>query len=175
LITGQEASRKGQTKRKRGEDTRSKSSAGRVLEWKVGPDPEENMVQAASTLNTFAGLNASSFLEVTNTLNTTKNKVVELETELKGVKEKFTIDVQEDVKAVEGLNSEKMNKSLQAQRDQMNIEFEKWMKIQWDTHRNELEVEKKKLNTTLEKTRASTCTMESIKAQALELSEKLAT
>jgi hypothetical protein len=60
-------------KRKRGEDTKSKSYAGRILEWKVGPDPEENMVQAASTLNTFAGLNASSVLEVTNALNIARN------------------------------------------------------------------------------------------------------
>jgi galactokinase/mevalonate kinase-like predicted kinase len=68
-----------------------------------------------------------------------------------------------------------MNRSLQAQRDQMNVEFEKRMKIQWDTHRNELEVEKQKLKTTIEETRASTCTVESIKAHALALSEELVT
>jgi hypothetical protein len=31
-------------KRKRGEDTRSKSFARRILEWKAGPDPKENVV-----------------------------------------------------------------------------------------------------------------------------------
>jgi hypothetical protein len=58
-----------------------------------------------------------------------------------------------------------MNKSLQAQRDQMNAKFEKRMKIQWDTHNNKLEEKKQKLKTTIEETRASTCTVESIKAQ----------
>jgi hypothetical protein len=33
-------------KRKRGEDTRLNSSEGRVLEWKVRPEIEENVVQA---------------------------------------------------------------------------------------------------------------------------------
>jgi hypothetical protein len=54
--------------RKRGEDTQSKSYMGMVLEWKVGHDPEENVVQATSALNTFAGINASSVIEVTTTL-----------------------------------------------------------------------------------------------------------
>jgi hypothetical protein len=57
-------------KRKRGESTKSRSSTGRVVEWKVGPDPEENVVQATSSLHAFAGLNASYVLEVTNTLGT---------------------------------------------------------------------------------------------------------
>jgi hypothetical protein len=34
------------TKIKRGEDSKSKSHAGRILEWKVSPDPKENIVQA---------------------------------------------------------------------------------------------------------------------------------
>jgi hypothetical protein len=55
-------------KRKRGEATKSKSSAGRVVEWKVGPDPEENVVQESSSLHDFTGLNASSVLEVTKFL-----------------------------------------------------------------------------------------------------------
>jgi hypothetical protein len=92
---------------------------------------------------------------------------------LKGVKDQFTIDIQEVVKAVEGLNSGKINGSLQAQRDHLNEEFEKRMQILWDTHRNELEVERHKLNTTLENTRASTCTVESIKAQALASNKKI--
>jgi len=58
---------------KRGEDTKSKSYAGRILEWKVGPNPEENVVQAALALNTFTGLNASSVLEVTNALNISRS------------------------------------------------------------------------------------------------------
>jgi hypothetical protein len=59
-------------KRKRGESNKSRSSVGRVVEWKVGPDPEENVVQAASTLHDFIGLNASSILEVTNALSMAK-------------------------------------------------------------------------------------------------------
>jgi hypothetical protein len=75
------------------------------------------VVQAASALNAFSRLNASSILEVTNALNISKNKVVDMEIELKGVKDKSAIDVREAVKATEGLNSEKMNRTLQAQRD----------------------------------------------------------
>jgi hypothetical protein len=134
------------SKRKRGEDSKSKSHAGRILEWKVGPDPEENAVQAASTLNTFAGLNASSVLEVTNALNTARTWVTELEIELKDVRDQFDIDVQEFVMHTEILNSGKISGSLQAQRDNMNEEFEKRMKILRDTHREELEVEKHKLS-----------------------------
>ena len=54
----------------------------------------------------------------------------------------------------------------------MNVEFEKRMKIQHDTHINELVVENMKLNKTIEEIKASTFTEESIKAQVLELSEE---
>jgi len=54
---------------KRGEDSKSKSHAGRTLEWKVNPDIEENAVQVASALNAFVGLNTSSIMEVNNALN----------------------------------------------------------------------------------------------------------
>jgi hypothetical protein len=110
-------------KRKRGEYTRSKSSIERVSEWKVGPDPEEKIVQVAFTLNTFAGPNASSVLEVTNSIKIFKNKLFELEMELKYIKENLTIDVQKSTKSIESLNIEKMNIALQAQRDQMNAKF----------------------------------------------------
>jgi hypothetical protein len=66
-----------------------------------------------------------------------------------------------------------MNKYLQAQRDHINVDFEKWMKIQRDTHKKKLELEKKKLKTTIEKTRASMCIVESIKVEVLSLSEEL--
>jgi len=99
--------KKRSTNRKRGEDTRSKSSAKRVVEWKAGPDPEENVVQATSALHAFAGLNASSLLEVISALNTAKNMVIELETELRDVKDKLTIDFQKATKAVEILNTKK--------------------------------------------------------------------
>ena len=49
------------------------------------------------------------------------------------------------------------------------------MKIQQETHDNELEAEKKKLKETIEETKASTCTVESIKTKALVLSEELTT
>jgi hypothetical protein len=54
---------------KRGKDSKSKSYAGRTLEWKVNPNIEENVVQVASALNAFVGLNASSIMEVNNALN----------------------------------------------------------------------------------------------------------
>jgi hypothetical protein len=161
------------TKRKRGEDFKSKSHVGRILEWKVGPDPEENAVQEASVLNTFAGLNASSVLEVTNSLNISRTRVIEMETELKDVKDQFNIDVQEAASVAESINSGKINGSLQAQRDHLNEEFEKRMKILWDTHRDDLEVEKHKLSVSLENTITSTGTVESIKAQVLVFTEDL--
>jgi hypothetical protein len=49
------------------------------VEWKVGPGPEENVVQEDSSLHEFAGLNDSSVIEVTNALNTTRTRITELE------------------------------------------------------------------------------------------------
>jgi hypothetical protein len=40
-------------KRKRGESTNTQSSIGRVIEWKAGPDPEDNAIQETSTLHAF--------------------------------------------------------------------------------------------------------------------------
>jgi hypothetical protein len=60
---------------------------------KLGNDIEENAVQESSSLNAFTWINAPSILEVTNSLKTTKNIVVELETEMKYIKDKITIDV----------------------------------------------------------------------------------
>jgi hypothetical protein len=93
---------------------------------------------------------------------------------LKCVKDKLTIDFQEVVNIAESINSCKINASLQAQRDHLNEEFEERIQILWDTHGNELEVERYKLNSSLENTRASKCTLESIKAQALAINEDLA-
>jgi hypothetical protein len=53
------------------------------VEWKFGLDPEENVIQEASSLHAFAGLNASLILEVTTSLSEAKTRIVELETELK--------------------------------------------------------------------------------------------
>jgi hypothetical protein len=160
-------------KRKRGEDSKSKSHARRTLEWKVGPDPKENSIQLASTLNDFPGLNASYVLQVRNSLNTTGARVTELEIELKDLRDQFNIDVWEVVSAVESLNSGKISASLQAQRYNMNQEFENRMKILRDTHKEELEVEKHKLSVFQENTSASMGTMESIKYQALAIIEVL--
>jgi hypothetical protein len=52
------------TKSKIIEDMRSKLYVGMVVEWKVGIDPKENVVQATSSLNAFAGINVSSVLNV---------------------------------------------------------------------------------------------------------------
>jgi ABC-type phosphate transport system auxiliary subunit len=128
-------------KRKRGEDTRSKSSAGRVVEWKARPDPEENIVQEASALHTFAGLNASSILEVTNALNTAKTRVTELEAELRDVEDMLTSKFENAARVADTLNTKNLNRALQEQRDQMNAEFEIRIKTQWDTHNNELDEE----------------------------------
>jgi uncharacterized DUF497 family protein len=51
--------------------------------------------------------------------------------------------------------------------------FENRMKILWDTHKDELELEKHKLIFALENTSASSGTAESIKSQALVVSEDL--
>jgi hypothetical protein len=88
-------------KRKRGEANKSRSSVGRVVEWKVGPDPEENVVQEASSLHAFTGLNASSILEVTNALSMAKTRITELETKLKNVKYELTSEFEKTMKVVD--------------------------------------------------------------------------
>jgi len=88
---------------KRGEESKSKSHAERILEWKVGPNLEENTVQATATLNAFVGLNASFVVEVNNSLNIARTQVIELKIELKDVKDQFDVDVQEVVSVVESL------------------------------------------------------------------------
>jgi hypothetical protein len=56
------------TKRKReGTDT-SHGKAERVIKWKAGPDPKDNAIQAASTLNAFAGENVMLVYEVAEAL-----------------------------------------------------------------------------------------------------------
>jgi hypothetical protein len=40
---------KSSNKRKRGEFAKSRSSTRRVVEWKVGPDPEENSIHTTSS------------------------------------------------------------------------------------------------------------------------------
>jgi hypothetical protein len=70
-------------KRKRGESSKSRSFIGIVVEWKVGPDLEENDIQTTSTIHAFAGLNSSSFLEVTISLRVARTRINELKTELK--------------------------------------------------------------------------------------------
>jgi hypothetical protein len=77
------------------------------------------------------------------------------------------------MKVVDALNTEKLNKALQIQRDEMNVEFEKKIQNQWDTHDRELEFERQRLKKYLEENRASTFTVEIVKAQALEINEKL--
>jgi len=42
-------------KRKMGEYMKSILSTGRVVEWKVGPDLEENVIQATFALHAFLG------------------------------------------------------------------------------------------------------------------------
>jgi hypothetical protein len=84
---------------------RSKSFARRVVEWKAGHYPEENVLQVASALHDFVGINSSYVLEVTSTLNTPKNRFIELEIELRNVKDKFTIDSHKAVKVVDSLNT----------------------------------------------------------------------
>jgi hypothetical protein len=185
----------------------------------IGPDPEENVVQAASSLHAFAGLNASSVLEVTNTLSTTQNKITELEEELKTVKDKLTVEFEEATRVVATLNTENLNTALQMQKDEMNAEYERRAQTQWDTHVRELECvklkfgdeiettkkgthwrsfqdankltqskglmeqqsfqilglvqEKKKLEKSLEERKTSILVVETVKAKALELNEKL--
>jgi hypothetical protein len=111
--------------RERGEPTKSRSSIGRVLEWKVGPDPEENVAQAASTPHAFVGLNAPSVLEVTNALGTTQHIITKLEAKLKIVKENLTLESKEATRVAVTLHAENLNKALQMQKDKMNVEFER--------------------------------------------------
>jgi len=110
---------------KRGETSKSRSSIGRVVEWKVRPNPEEIVVRVASALHTFAGLNASYFLEVTNALSTANTIITELKIALKNVKYQHTLEFEKTMKVVDILNMQQLNKALQMQRDDMNVEFER--------------------------------------------------
>jgi len=74
-------------KRKRGDTTSSQSSTKRVIEWKAGSYPEENVIQVAFMLHVFAGSNAMSIYKVTTALSTARAKTVELEKELKTKKD----------------------------------------------------------------------------------------
>jgi len=77
-------------KRKRGESTKPKLSIGRIIEWKDGLDPEENVFQEAYALNSFTGMNSSFVLEVTNALSMANTRIIELETKFKNVKDELT-------------------------------------------------------------------------------------
>jgi len=114
-------------KRKRGESTKSRSFVGRVVEWKVGLDPEENVVQEAFALLDFAGLNASSILEVTSALSTSKTRITEVETKIKNVKDELTSKFKKKNESGWYSQHRKLNKSLQTQRDEMNVGFERRM------------------------------------------------
>jgi len=95
------------------------------LEWKVGPNPEENVVQVASSLHAFARLNASYVIEVTSGLSTTRNRITKLEEELNIVKDKLTVEFEEATRVVATLIKENLNKTLQMQKDEMNLEYER--------------------------------------------------
>jgi hypothetical protein len=51
-------------KRKEGRDKSSQGSSKRSIEWRVGPEPKDNAIQTASTLNAFAGENAMFVYEL---------------------------------------------------------------------------------------------------------------
>jgi hypothetical protein len=116
----------------------------RVVEWKVWPNPEENVVQATYSFHAFVRLNSSSILEVVSALRTTRNRITVLEAELKTVKVNSTLDFKESTKVVETLNNFFLNKELQRKNDEMNAEFEIREQTQRDTHAKELECIKMK-------------------------------
>jgi hypothetical protein len=137
-------------KRKRGESAKSRSSTGKVLEWKVGLDLEENFFQAAYSLHEFSILNSSYVLEVTNGLSTTRNRITKLEAELKIVKDNLTVEFEEATRVVATLIKENLNTALQMQKDEMNLEYERRAQTQQDTHVRELECVKLKFGDEIE-------------------------
>jgi len=57
----------------------------------------------------------------------TKIRITEFEIELKKVKYVLTLEFEKTMKVEDILNAEKLNKSLQMQRDDMNVEFKRRM------------------------------------------------
>ena len=77
------------------------------------------------SLHAFARLNASYVIEVTSGLSTTRNRITKLEEELNIVKDKLTVEFEEATRVVATLIKENLNKTLQMQKDEMNLEYER--------------------------------------------------
>jgi hypothetical protein len=58
----------------------------------MGPDPKTNALQNASAFNAFVGANAMSVCELSVALDTSQEKVVELEEVLRTQRDNMTIE-----------------------------------------------------------------------------------
>jgi hypothetical protein len=65
----------------------SHETSERNIKWKAGPDPKENAIQAASTLNAFVGANVMLVYEVAEALDMSKARVVELEVSMDTIRD----------------------------------------------------------------------------------------
>jgi hypothetical protein len=99
------------------------------VEWKVGPDPEENVIQETSSLHAFAGLNASSVLEVTTSLSAAPTRIIELETELKTQKDNISAEFLKAIEQKDKLHKEEIEKTVQVVRDELTSEFERATRV----------------------------------------------
>jgi hypothetical protein len=83
----------------------------RVIKWKEG-QPNENALQAALTLNAFVGANVMSFYEVTTSLDTTKEIIMELEATIDTIKEDVSSEFRKEATTTEQSNREELARQL---------------------------------------------------------------
>jgi hypothetical protein len=77
-------------KRKREGTNTIHGSSERVINWKKGHGPKYNALQKASTLNAFVGANFLSVYDVTGSLDTAKTRIVEIEANMRIIKDTLT-------------------------------------------------------------------------------------
>jgi hypothetical protein len=75
--------------------------------WKVGPDPKTNAIENASSLNVFAGANAVSVCELSVALDTSQEKVVELEEVLRTQRDDMNVEFKREASMLKGYTEKK--------------------------------------------------------------------
>lgn len=100
------------SKRKRGDTTISHPSTNRIIEWKAGPDPKENAIQIASALHAFAGENVMSVYHLATALDTTQVRIVEFENTMNTQKDDIIVEFEKVEKIAENLHNEETEKAL---------------------------------------------------------------
>jgi len=104
------------------------------MRWKPGPDPNDNALQASSTLNSFIGANVMSVYEVKTTLDTTKERIVELEASIDTIKEDVASEFKKEATTTEHSHREELARQLKLREKDLTIEFEKKINLKQKMH-----------------------------------------